>query len=152
MSRISSNHSTILFSKSTEVHKYFTRRVLAILFWLWFAVVHIASFIPRISITHISIYSFQFRGDYVLHCLTYLTGSLLFCFWRRKAKNNFQIREILLYAMLGVAISSISEVIQKFIPGRVFNIYDFYFNALGIIIGFGLFFLLAGRKNSKTTH
>lgn len=80
-------------------------------------------------------YLFNVRLDYVFHFLFFLP--LAPC-WRISFPKHNKWK-VLLYTLL---IGALSELIQMFLPARVYNIYDLISNIAGVLTGFviGLFY------------
>ncbi|UCG52530.1 MAG: VanZ family protein [Candidatus Latescibacterota bacterium] len=51
---------------------------------------------------------------------------------------------------VGVSVAALDEIYQSFIPGRMMSVYDWYADALGVVIGVGLFMYAARRDRSRS--
>jgi len=106
-------------------------------------------FIPQFSVTKVSVYSVEFRGDYVIHLLTYFVGSILFWLWLKQIKQ-LKIFHYVVFVLSGALLSFSGELIQRVVPGRVFNMNDFLFNLMGILAGTLTFAVIHHFSRSKS--
>jgi len=111
------------------------KKIFALLFWIWLLAILYFTFIPNSPKMTIYYKKDTFRLDYLLHFLVYLSLSVLFFLWRANKFFSLQLKEISIYLIMGILICGLSEYIQIYIPGRSFNMNDFYCNASGIIAG-----------------
>jgi len=83
------------------------------------------------------------RLDYLLHFLLF-TPWMILARWRWV---RGEIEQVVFYLASGAGLflAGITEVIQIFVPGRSFSLYDFTANSLGIFIGA----LIAGWGREK---
>ncbi|PLX10874.1 MAG: hypothetical protein C0594_04275 [Marinilabiliales bacterium] len=139
----------IFYLKNTEVHKPDRKKIYFTLFSLWFLAVHTLMFIPQFSVTKVSVYSVEFRGDYVIHLLTYFVGSILFWLWLKQIKQ-LKIFHYVVFVLSGALLSFSGELIQRVVPGRVFNMNDFLFNLMGILAGTLTFAVIHHFSRSKS--
>ena len=105
------------------------------LFWICFVTIILLNIIPNNNLTALSSDDFNFRIDYMLHLIAYMSLSVLFMLWRIEIFLNKKYAYILLFLVLGVIFSFVTELVQKYIPGRTFNPIDFYYNVVGILSG-----------------
>lgn len=115
------------------------------LFWIYIITLTIYSIIPTGDLSEkVRIVGFELRLDYWLHLGAYFGVAFLFILSRIEqfvSKPKFFFWGIIfcsIYAYL-------TELIQFFVPGRTYNIYDFVANISGVSIAFMLFFLLKAR-------
>ena len=95
-------------------------------------------------------FSLHVRLDCLLHIGTYSLLAFLLLLWKVDdlLKNNLAVFAKSLF--LSLAFAFISELIQLYIPGRVFNINDFVANTAGILMVFTAFTLFRNTiKKSK---
>jgi VanZ family protein len=51
---------------------------------------------------------------------------------------------------VGVSVAGLDEIYQSFIPGRMMSITDWYADALGVVLGVGLFTFTGLGRHSKS--
>jgi len=108
-----------------------------LLFWIWLVIILIVSSIPRLPDPSIELKSFHLtiRTDYILHFLQYAILGGLFVLWQGLKEKEFSYRTLLIALLIGIAIASLDEYHQHYIPGRRYNPVDMFYNVLGIISG-----------------
>jgi VanZ family protein len=111
------------------------KKTFAFLFWIWLFAILYFTFMPNSPKMTVDYKKETFRLDYLLHFFVYLSLSVLFFLWRANNLFKLQFKEIAFYLTIGILICGLSEYIQIYIPGRSFNLNDFYFNIAGIIVG-----------------
>ena len=77
----------------------------------------------------------KFRWDYILHFLAYFGLGSLYVFWRGSAEFSIRDTEMALLIAVTIAFSILAEYIQVLIPGRTFNVFDMFYNAVGVLTG-----------------
>jgi len=82
----------------------------------------------------------SFRLDYLFHFLAYFFLALFFILWKHKRKTGKKF--FILLISFGIFFSIIFELIQIFLPNRVFNPLDTLSNLIGFFVGIFIFFLL----------
>lgn len=75
-------------------------------------------------------YTFDIRGDYLLHALIYLPMPMLLAI-SLKQKGPFRTRVVVFSLMFTILFESI----QLVVPYRAFNINDMLANGIGVLIG-----------------
>ena len=86
-------------------------------------------------------YTFSIRWDYLVHAAVMIPlVAMLFVFFhssnlKKETKGQSHYFTILI---ISLAIATICEFIQLFLPYRTFNINDLYANVIGVCIGFVL--------------
>jgi len=85
----------------------------------------------------------RLRGDYFLHILLFMPWS----FFRQASKIK-----TLPWLLLGLFFAAGSEGLQYFLPWRAFNVNDLLANALGVVLGWGLFILYKVKHRNKQTQ
>ena len=117
------------------------------LFWLWISALFIGALIPGLGIAQAELGGFSFRADYVLHAVAFFGIVAIFALAHHRGiyifKQNGWIKLVVLCFCLGVSI----ELIQRYIPGRAFNLYDLLSNLVGFTTGWVLFRLPKLLKN-----
>lgn len=104
-----------------------------ILFWITFITTLVFSLLPGSGVESIS------GLDKVLHFTAFfvLTTSLGFGY---RPKNPY-FSMVLMLIIFGVAI----ELVQQFIPNRIFSMYDFAADLLGVVLGMFFYRILVGK-------
>lgn len=85
----------------------------------------------------------RLRGDYFLHILLFMPWS----FFRQASKIK-----TLPWLLLSLFFAAGSEGLQYFLPWRAFNVNDLLANALGVVLGWGLFKLYKVKHWNKQTQ
>ena len=139
---VRSMHAVISILKNRSNYKW--------LFWIWLAIIIIASSIPNINAANISLTGnkLEIRLDYILHLVIYFILALLFINWKYISINSSPLLYLSLTITIGLVLSFLEELHQLIIPGRTFNLIDFYYNATGLLIGvFTTYFYLHQRSS-----
>lgn len=111
------------------------KRLFAVLFWLWVALIAYFTLTPNNPQLKIDVKGQSFRLDYIMHFLVYFGLAILYLFWKADNFFNVKTKNLVYFLIIALILSGLSEYIQTYIPGRSFNPVDFYSNASGIIIG-----------------
>lgn len=129
-----------------------TERRSCLYFWLflgWVLAIVIFSVIP-LSKDLKELYENRFvRGDYLLHCLVFLLGYLIYRL-NTPVGGNYEassLPRVLLIAILVLAL--LAEVVQLAIPSRTFNLYDVLANYTGIAFGMASTMMLTPFDRSR---
>ena len=111
------------------------KKIFAFAFWFWIAIILYFTLIPNSLKLSLDIKEQSYRLDYILHFIVYFNLAILYLLW--KADRYLKVKPIFLTYFLigGLLLSGLSEYAQSFIPGRTFNLFDFYSNVSGIIVG-----------------
>ncbi len=107
------------------------------LFWFWLVIILIVSSIPRLPDPSIELKSFHLtiRTDYILHFLQYAILGGLFVMWQGLRNKIFTNRTLFIALVIGIALASLDEYHQHYIPGRRYNPVDMFYNVLGVVSG-----------------
>lgn len=116
-------------------------KVYRALFWTGYFSVLVTTFIPisgRLNEINIGPESFQIRFDHLLHfavyfliCMYYLVGFKMKIFL-------FDINPLREFIILVLVLAIITELVQLWVPERVFNVFDLISNVSGVIAGVGV--------------
>lgn len=82
----------------------------------------------------------EFRGDYFFHALVFLPWALL---------GFLAFRLSFTWIVTGLLIAAATEGLQYFLYYRAFNINDMIANVTGVMIGLGLFLVIAKLMKLK---
>ncbi len=105
------------------------------LFWLWLAIILVASIIPTFNIMEsTSKPESILRFDYLMHFLFFMLLGMLFVLWQHSKKTTKKT-VYLWFLLFGIIYGFLTEFAQKYIPGRTFNWNDSFNNVAGIVIG-----------------
>lgn len=114
----------------SNTYKYF--------FWIWFVLIVVLSSYPDLSPAESQTKRlFSIRLDYLAHIIIYLILSMLLFLWRSNMER-INIKTAVLCTLLLIAFSYTEELHQSLIPGRSYNIVDFVYNSLGVLLGYFL--------------
>jgi len=114
-------------------------------FYFTFALISLSSLISFNFNTKTEINDVSIRLDYFYHFIAYFLLALFFLLWKHK-KNSGHKFFIVLFSF-GIFFSTVFEVIQIFIPNRVFNPIDLLFNLIGFVTGISSYYLVRGQKS-----
>ncbi|MCF8302176.1 MAG: VanZ family protein [Bacteroidales bacterium] len=107
-----------------------------VLFWIWLALIVILSSYPDLSPDEEKTKRlFSIRLDYLAHIIMYLILSMLVILWK-SGLERIRFKTGIIYTLLLIAFSYVEELHQSIIPGRSYNIVDFIYNSLGVILGY----------------
>lgn len=114
----------------SNTYKYF--------FWIWFVLIVVLSSYPDLSPAESQTKRlFSIRLDYLAHIIIYLILSMLLFLWRSNMER-INIKTAVLCTLFLIAFSYTEELHQSIIPGRSYNIVDFVYNSLGVLLGYFL--------------
>lgn len=119
-------------------------------FWAWLIIITLLNLIPTSPSHKIEFGNgFSLRLDYVEHITAY--ALLIFLYVIQDSKynlNSLSKIKLILIVLFGIIYACITEYLQKFIQGRVFNPYDLISNVIGIGTGMIVIYGLS-IKSSK---
>lgn len=104
------------------------------LFWLGVLAILALSVVPTNTLEAIS------SLDKAIHFFAFLV--ITYLLWAAYKLPRPFISSVLLLSLFGLTI----ELLQHFVPTRIFSLYDFAVDIAGIIAGVTLYWLLATRK------
>ena len=74
----------------------------------------------------------------------------LFFLYLFKYKDNFKFQKFIIYSILvGLVVAILSEVVQIFIPGRFFSLFDILIDIGGFILAFIIILVVLVVKKNK---
>jgi len=114
----------------------------------WILAIISVSSTPGIPTLKIHTQNNEIRIDYLLHIIEYGSLTFLALLTFSDKKYSFQPQKLLFIIAVLVIFALVDELHQKIIPGRSYNIYDFFSNLAGIIVG-SLISLLLFRRAEK---
>lgn len=122
----------------------------SIIFWFWLTLLVVVSVLPSLPNNEFK-GSSPFRPDYLFHFGAHFVLVALFLWWKYGLPfyRDVSMLSVSLAALLAVAV--LTELVQKFIPGRTYNIWDMVYNLLGVLLGwlFVYFFLKSLLMHSR---
>ncbi len=89
--------------------------------------------------------------DKVAHALMYAVFAFL-CLWGyrhsyRTAETSRRKKSLVLATLIGIAYGGFTEIMQEYlVPGRIGDVMDFLADALGTLLGVGVFAFFFKRK------
>jgi VanZ family protein len=86
-----------------------------------------------------------FRLDYLLHTAIFLIWGLVAGLCIIKVSENKQ-KSIIVFGLIGILLAVLTELIQKFLPYRGYNVYDMIGNVLGVLLSFGFWMIILKKK------
>ena len=111
---------------------------------LWIVIIVVVSLIPNLPQPKTKSNGGFFRLDYLFHVFEFFFLALLFFLWQRDRDSALTFVKYLL-VFFGVAIFALmTEVVQIWIPGRVYNPVDVVFKVAGFLVG-AILYLLGSR-------
>jgi len=115
------------------------KKYTGILFIIYLLILLLATIAPWSTSQRIGLDGFEFRLDYFLHLAAYFGLAVLYFMWQFDVLVNLRILRVFLHVFLLLIFSFSTEVIQLYLPYRIFNYKDFIANSMGIVAGAGLF-------------
>jgi VanZ family protein len=112
------------------------KRWLGLAFWIWLLLVLIISFLPNLQAPENKTNLEFLRPDYLFHFFAYFGIASLFILWYMNPLPRKQLSYNLLFIGLGLCIGIVTELCQRWIPGRTVNIIDLTYNSAGMVIGY----------------
>lgn len=126
------------------------KRYVIILFWLYIALLFVATIIPLSVHTKVGIGIFRFRLDYWLHFAAYFGLAILYILRNYGEILNARFVKLMLHINCCVSIAFYAELIQWVHPTRSFNMKDFVASAFGALVAYLLFYITKNWvKSSK---
>jgi VanZ family protein len=123
-----------------------SKRIAGVLFWAWLVFILIMTLIPKLPVDPDSDKSLILgfiRLDYLVHFGVFgILGFLLGIWQIEKIKRK---KSIIFIFLFGLLFAYFDEFLQVFIEGRTYNIFDFYYNGIGFVIGFVSIIILNKR-------
>lgn len=93
-----------------------------------------------------------FHYDKLLHLLEYsVLGAVIAWAVIHNYRVNGIYRQIGLVLIIGWAYGALDEFHQSFVPARTMDIHDFAADALGIILGLGIYIVVMQKLYPKST-
>lgn len=103
----------------------------------WAALIFIISTIPYLPQPETATNEgYGLRFDYLFHFVVYLILGSLLVTWQTTRDISIPLKKYLAIMLLGIAFGLADEWHQVLIPGRTFNLVDFYLNTVGFLSGF----------------
>ncbi len=125
------------------------KRISCVIFWSWLVFIIIMTLIPKLPVDTDSdkdLFLGLIRFDYLVHFGVFGILGIFLGIWKLGKLTN--IKSVIFLFLFGLLFAYFDEFLQIFIEGRTYNIFDFYFNAIGFIIGLVFIIIL----NKKTIH
>jgi len=104
-----------------------------LVFWV-FAIV-LVSLIPYLPQPKAKSAGNLLRFDYLFHVFEFLVLAVLCFLWQREGESDLTLINYLEISLAVVFLAVFTEVIQIWIPGRVFNLVDVAFKVSGFLAG-----------------
>ena len=123
-----------------------TKKIFAILFFLWLSMLLILTYYPNFPELKVRIRYEWFRLDYIGHFGFYMILVALFIIWQNGYRQKVPGKLLLLTMTGGLVLAALTELTQLLIPGRTMNPFDLMYNCLGILAGAGVVILSAGIR------
>ena len=108
---------------------------------IWMVLIVIISLIPHLPQPQTKSSGSLIRLDYLFHVSEFLILALAVFFWQRERESDLTFFKYLEISLAVVILAVFTEVIQIWVPGRVFNLMDVVFKVSGFLLG-TIFFLL----------
>lgn len=119
-----------------------SKRIACILFWAWLVFIIIMTLIPKLPVDTDSGKGF-IRLDYLVHFGVF--GILGFFLGIWKLDKIAKKKKLIFIFLFGLLFAYFTEFLQVFIEGRTYNIFDFYYNGIGFVIGL-VFIIIFNKK------
>jgi VanZ family protein len=119
------------------------------IFWLGYIMVFAVTFIPFKKDLHeitFNIVTFKFHFDQVLHGIVYFLICLYLLAGSFQGLTLFKEDSFKKFILAVFILATITEGVQLFVPYRVFNLFDWLANVVGIGVGLVVIWLFGRRK------
>jgi len=119
------------------------------IFWTGYIAVLVMTFLPvsfRTEKIKLGLDAFTIRTDHLLHFGVYFLIMMYFLFGKLKGLSIFRENSLNKYILLILALATVTETAQLWVPARAFNVLDWVANVVGIGVGAFVSTLVAGRK------
>ena len=127
------------------------QKLYKLLFWTGYTAVLVASMmnIPgALDEIRLNMLAFELRLDHLLHFLAYFLISMYFMAGQWKGFMLFKTNSLGKFIVVTVALATVTEVVQLWVPVRAFNVLDWVSNISGLMLGV----LVIKFSGSKTRH
>jgi len=116
---------------------------------LWLVVIFLLTGVPGNYIPNVITFSDWLRPDKIVHLIMFGVLGFLFVRGLVKQYSTSSVRYILVIAfIIGVIIGGLTEIMQDYIfTGRDGNVFDFYADSIGSIIGITAFRFVYRKKS-----
>lgn len=119
------------------------KQIAHVLFWVWLIFILIMTLIPKLPVdpdSDKSLFLGFIRLDYFVHFGVF--GILGFFLGIWQLEKITRKKNIIFIFLFGLLFAYFDEFLQVFIEGRTYNIFDFYYNGIGFVIGFVIVIIL----------
>jgi len=127
------------------------QRLYRSIFWIGYFAVLITTFIPiagELNKINIGPDAFHIRLDHLLHLLVYFLICMFYLFGIRKGFTLFEKNSLRQFILLILLLATVTEVVQLWVPERVFNPVDWISNVAGVGIGVGVIVMTQRHKGA----
>ena len=132
------------------------RKIYAILFFAWLAILLFLTYYPDLPEIEIKIRHELLRADHAGHVGFYAVLAILFLFWQSEVRRPVKTHTYLLVFTGGVFLGALTEITQHFIHGRSVSSYDFFSDIIGTFAGTVAFYFrerwLLTRRKKLSNH
>ena len=112
----------------------------------------ITTFIPvagELNKINIGPDAFHIRLDHLLHLLVYFLICMYYLFGIHKGFTLFEKNSLLKFVLFILLLATVTEVVQLWVPGRAFNVYDLISNIAGLGVGMFIIKMVQRYDGSK---
>lgn len=125
------------------------------IFWLGYLMVLAATFIPLkqdFLRQPVNLITFKVHLDQIFHAVVYLLICLYFYLGHYMGLTLFRRNSVLVFLVMILVLATVTEGVQIFVPARVFNVFDWIANLIGIGMGMGIYWVTGRRKAVGRRH
>ena len=122
------------------------------IFWIGYLSVLVTTLLPvtgELNKIHIGPEAFYIRLDHLLHLLVYFLICMYYLFGVLKGFSLFEKNSLQRFVVLIFLLAVVTEVVQLWIPERMFNLFDMISNMTGLVIGVGVIEMVKRRKGRR---
>jgi len=109
------------------------------IFWIGYLAVLTTVFIPikGISLDEIILGpdAFRIRLDHLLHFAAYFLICMYYLASRKKSLSLFSENPLTKFVLLILILAIVTELVQLWVPERMFNVFDLVSNVTGVVVG-----------------
>ena len=110
-------------------------------FWSGYIAVLITAFLPvsiKVVMIRLGPEAFRIRSDHLLHFAVYFVICMYYLAAAIKGLSLFSVKPLTKFFLLLMFLGVVTEIVQLWTPGRVFNVFDLVSNVSGVAIGMGV--------------
>ncbi|MBN1183515.1 MAG: VanZ family protein [Bacteroidales bacterium] len=119
------------------------------IFWFGYLATLLVALLPiagDLSKFHVGPPSFEIRLDHLLHFGAYLLICLYYLAGHKLGYRLFREKPLLKFVLVVLLLTTVTELVQLWVPARAFNPFDLLANVAGLAVGVGVIVICHGKR------